>query len=280
MIIWLSSYPKSGNTLMRSFLSSYFFSKDGIFNFELLKNIKQYPNDDLFAQLGVNIADPHEVAKSHIRVQEFINKDKKSFKFLKTHSSFVKMDGFSFTDLANTLGVIHIVRDPRDVAVSFAHHNNQSIEKTAEMINKDFFLHDADLKDKIPTYMGSWSLNYNSWNTFNKTGKYLLIKFEDLIKDRKKNFKKILNFIKVLTKSNFEINDKKIDVILQEIEFEKLKKLEEKEGFNEARTDDKGNKIKFFREGKSNSWKKTLDPIIKTSIEAVCQKEMKELGYL
>jgi len=279
MIIWLASYPKSGNTLMRSFLSSYFFSKDGTFSFELLKNIKQYPHVDLFTKLGVNIADPHEIAKSHIRVQEFINKDKKSFKFLKTHSSFVKMDGFSFTDLANTLGVIHIVRDPRDVAISFAHHFNQSIKKTIEYINKDFVL-DGDIKDRVPVYTGSWSLNYNSWKTFDKTEKYLLINFEYLIKYKEDCFKKILNFIKVLTKSNFEINDKKIKKILQEIEFEKLKKLEEKEGFNEAMTDKTGNKIRFFREGKSKNWKKTLDPIIRTSIEAVCQKEMKELGYL
>ena len=279
MIIWLASYPKSGNTLMRSFLSSYFFSNDGTFNFELLKNIKQYPNGDLFKQLGVNINDPNEIAKSHIRVQEFINKDKKSFKFLKTHSSFVKMNGFSFTDLANTLGVIHIVRDPRDVVVSFAHHNNQSIEKTTEMINKDFAL-GANPKDKMPVYMGSWSRNYNSWKVFNNKRKYLLIKFEDLIQDKEENFKKILNFIKALTKSNFEINDKKIRKILQEIEFDKLKKLEEKEGFNEAKTDEKGKNIPFFREGKSNNWKKTLDSTIKTSIEAACQKEMEELKYL
>ena len=64
MIIWLASYPKSGNTLTRSFLSSYFFSKDGTFSFDLLKNIKQYPHDELFAQLGVNLRDKHEVAKS------------------------------------------------------------------------------------------------------------------------------------------------------------------------------------------------------------------------
>ena len=279
MIVWLASYPKSGNTLMRSFLSSYFFSKDGTFSFELLKNIKQYPNANLFTQCGVNIDDPHEIAKSHIRVQEFINKDKKSFKFLKTHSSFVKMDGFSFTDLANTLGAIHIVRDPRDVAVSFAHHENQSIEKATEMINKDFTL-GVNSKDLMPVYMGSWSLNYNSWKAFNNNGRYLLIKFEDLIQDKEENFKKILNFIKVLTKSNFEINNKKIKKILQEIDFKKLKKLEEKEGFNEAKTDEKGNKIPFFREGKSNNWQKKLDPIIKTSIEAACQKEMVELGYL
>jgi hypothetical protein len=132
----------------------------------------------------------------------------------------------------------------------------------------------------MPVYMGSWSLNYNSWKAFNNNGRYLLIKFEDLIQDKEENFKKILNFIKVLTKSNFEINNKKIKKILQEIDFKKLKKLEEKEGFNEAQTDEAGNKISFFREGKSNNWKKKLDPIIKTSIEFACQKEMKELGYL
>ena len=279
MIIWLASYPKSGNTLMRSFLSSYFFSKDGTFSFELLKNIKQYPNGDLFTQCGVNIEDPHEIAKSHIRVQEFINKDKKSFKFLKTHSSFVKMDGFSFTDLDNTLGVIHIVRDPRDVVVSFAHHNNQSIEKTTEMINKNFAL-GASKKERVPVYMGSWSFNYNSWKIFKNKEKYLLIKFEDLIQNKEENFKKILDFIKKLTKSKFEIDDKKIKKILQQIEFEKLKKLEEKEGFSEAKTDKKGKKIAFFRLGKINNWKSRLDTNIKTSIEVACQKEMKELGYL
>ena len=78
----------------------------------------------------VNLRDKHEITKSHIRVQEFLNKEKNEFKFLKTHSSFVKMDGFSFSNLDNTLGVIHIVRDPRDVVISFAHHNNQTIEKT------------------------------------------------------------------------------------------------------------------------------------------------------
>ncbi len=279
MIIWLASYPKSGNTLMRSFLSSYFFSKDGTFSFELLKNIKQYPNGDLFTRLGVNIKDPHEIAKSHIRVQEFLNKDKKSFKFLKTHSSFVKMDGFSFTDLANTLGVIHIVRDPRDVVVSLAHHNNQSIEKTTEIINRDFVM-GAHAKDRMPIYMGSWSHNYNSWKVFNNKGKYLLIKFEDLIQDKEENFKKILIFIKNLTKSKFEIDDKKIKKILQEIEFEKLKKLEEKEGFDEAKTDEKGDKIRFFREGKSNNWKSKLDMNIQDSIESACYNEMKELCYL
>ena len=279
MIIWLASYPKSGNTLTRIFLSSYFFSKDGTFSFELLKNIKQYPHNELFKQLGVNLRDKHEIAKSHIRVQEFLNKKKNEFKFLKTHSSFVKMDGFSFSNLDNTLGVIHLVRDPRDVVISYAHHNNQTIEKTVELICEDRVLA-SDEDDKVPVYLGSWSFNYNSWKIFDQKNKYLLIKFEDLVNAKEKFFKKILIFIKEITKSNFEIDDKKIKKILQEIDFEKLKKLEKTKGFDEAKTDDKGNKINFFREGKSNNWEKKLDIKVKDLIESKCQKEMKELGYL
>ena len=54
MIIWLASYPKSGNTLVRSMLSSYFFSKDGIFNFDLLNNIKKFPDFGVFKTLGIS----------------------------------------------------------------------------------------------------------------------------------------------------------------------------------------------------------------------------------
>jgi len=279
MILWLASYPKSGNTLLRSFLSTYFFSDDGIFNFDLLDNIKQYPQSAFFYNLGININDKHEVAKSHIQAQQVINKKGKNFKILKTHSGLVKMDGYSFTDFNNSLGVIYIVRDPRDVVLSFAHHNNETIEETIKKINGNYIL-DGDIKNKIPVYMGSWSLNYNSWKQFQKSGRYFLIKYEDLILNKKDNFKKTLNFIKKITNAKFEIQDEKIEKIIDQIEFSKLKKLEEKVGFKEARKDKKGNKINFFREGRSKQWQYNLDLKTRNLIENVCENEMKELGYL
>ena len=74
MIIWLASYPKSGNTLVRSMLAAYFFSQDGVYNFELIKNIKQFPAINLFENLGMNIKDDLEVIKNYIKVQESFNK--------------------------------------------------------------------------------------------------------------------------------------------------------------------------------------------------------------
>ena len=279
MILWLASYPKSGNTLLRSFLSTYFFSKDGNFNFDLLRNIKQYPNNKLFLELGVDISNRHEIAKNHLNAQKLINQNKKSFQFWKTHSSFVKMDGYSFTDLNNTLGVIYIVRDPRDVVISYAHHNNQTIEQTLKMINQNYIL-GAEIKDSIPVYLGSWSYNYNSWKVFKNINKYLLIKYEELVLNDEKYFEKILLFIKNMSKMDFDISEKKIKKVLEEIKFEKLKKLEKEKGFHESKKDDKGNTINFFRSGKTKQWKNNLDLKTKNMIEEVCQKEMKELGYI
>ena len=279
MILWLASYPKSGNTLLRSFLSTYFFSKDGNFNFDLLRNIKQYPNNKLFLELGVDISNRHEIAKNHLNAQKLINQNKKSFQFWKTHSSFVKMDGYSFTDLNNTLGVIYIVRDPRDVVISYSHHNNQTIEQTLKMINQNYIL-GAEIKDSIPVYLGSWSYNYNSWKVFKNINKYLLIKYEKLILNDEKYFEKILLFIKNISKMDFDISEKKIKKVLEEIKFEKLKKLEKEKGFHESKKDDKGNTINFFRSGKTKQWKNNLDLKTKNMIEEVCQKEMKELGYI
>ena len=54
MIVWLASYPKSGNTLIRSMLSAYYFSSDGEYNFELVKNIRQFPSAALFEREGVD----------------------------------------------------------------------------------------------------------------------------------------------------------------------------------------------------------------------------------
>jgi hypothetical protein len=83
MFIWLASYPKSGNTLVRSMLSAYFFSEDGNYNFELIKNIKQFPHGGFFLKMGIDINNQNETVKNYIKAQESFNK-KNAIQFLKT----------------------------------------------------------------------------------------------------------------------------------------------------------------------------------------------------
>ena len=279
MIIWLASYPKSGNTFLRSLLSSYFFSENGRFSFELLKHIQQYPNTELFMNLGVDINDKIEVAKNYIKTQEIINK-LSNIQFWKTHSSFCEMfNQYNFSDLKNSLGVIYVVRDPRNVATSFANHNSKSIDETIDLMMNDLAI--GNEKDEVDVYMGSWSFNYNSWKIFKPTNRYLLIKYEDLISNTKQIFINIIKFINRVSNSTIQINEKKINNILETTNFDYMQKLEAQYGFKEAKINEKtGKKVNFFNLGPKNDWKNSLKSKSTKNIELKFKTEMKELGYL
>ena len=279
MIIWLASYPKSGNTFLRSLLVSYFHTKKGKFDFNLLKNIEQFPDSEIFKKIGIDINDKYQVSKNYIRVQEEINKDNK-LKFFKTHSSFCKMyNEFNFSDLKNSLGVIYIVRDPRNIISSFANHNSQSIENTFEVMSNDLTI--GNEKNDLEVYLGSWNFNYNSWKIYQSSGKYLLVKYEDLVSKTNKIFTQILEFVQKVSHHQFLIDKNKIEKVVDATIFSKMQNLEKKYGFDEAKLNDStGKKVKFFNLGPKNDWRNILDNKIKKKIENKFSKEMQELGYL
>ena len=287
MIIWLASYPKSGNTLLRSMISSYFFTKEGKFNFKILNNINQFPDFKIFENCGINTSDQMEIVKNYINVQKQINiKDKNLIRFVKTHSAFRSINGHQFTDLNNSLGVIYIVRDPRSVAKSYANHNQMSLERASDrMLEYNATLgglkNPINEADKILTHMGSWSSNYESWKEFKKSSRYLLIKYEDMIKDKEKTFITILKFIHKLVGSKFSIDDDKLKNILETTSFEYMQKLEKNFGFEESvklKKDSEQNT--FFKYGPKINTPETLPAAIKKKLEVSLKKEMEELGYL
>jgi len=284
MFVWLASYPKSGNTLVRSLLGAYFFSKNGVHNFDLIKNIKQFPNTDLFEALGLDLKNEKELIKNYIKAQEFINK-KNEVQFFKTHSYLFNIEGNGFTDLNNSLGAIYIVRDPRNVVSSLANFLNITITKATDHLIYSPHIGGIENSKKkeeiIKTYTGTWGGNFNSWKTFKSSGKYLLIKYEDLISDKEKSFKKILKFIYKLKNIKFDIDEIKIKNVIQSTSFENMRNLEKEKGFSEARINNETKeKIPFFNLGPKNDWKKSLDLEIIKKIEKTFKKEMKELGYL
>lgn len=284
MIVWLASYPKSGNTLLRSMLSAYFFSKDGVSDFDLIKNIKQFPTIELFENMGIDVKKEEEVIKNYINVQAFYNK-KNSVQFLKTHSYLFNIKNHGFTDLNNSLGSIYIVRDPRNVVTSLANFYNISPEEACDNMIKSYRIPgDLSLKsgsERTTLYIGTWALNFNSWKSFKFQDKYLLVKYEDLINQKEKTFIKVLHFIFRLKKKIPHINLDKIKNIISSTSFSKMKKKEQEEGFHESSTNEKTKeKISFFNLGPHNDWKNLLEPKLIRRIEKAFEKEMKELGYL
>ena len=277
MILWLASYPKSGNTLLRSILATYFFSEDGIFNFKHLYKIGQFPSLIHFENLGIDTSDSDQIYSNIIKAQELINSSSKQLKFFKTHSALAKINNNNFTDLKNTLGAIYVIRDPRNVVTSFAHHYQiDSDEATTCLLNEKFWNYK---NEKVPkTFLSSWKQNYNSWKQLND--KTLFIKYEDLIKNKKTVLIRVFKFFESLG-AKLELDMVKLNKVIKSTEFEKMKDMETKETFRESIADkETGKKIPFFNLGPKNDWKKILSDENREKIEKAFKEEMLELGYL
>ena len=178
------------------------------------------------------------------------------------------------------MGVIYIARDPRNIILSYANHNSKTQEESAKDLIKGRLLGEDD-HNQINIYPGTWGGNFNSWKSFKNVNKYLLVKYEDLIKDKEKSFYEILKFIYNLKKVDFNFDKKKFQNVIESTSFERMQDLEKNEGFDESMLDNKtGKKIKFFSLGKKRNWKGTLKEKIKNQIELAFKKEMQELGYL
>ena len=279
MIIWLASYPKSGNTWVRSFLSAYYYSDDGKFNFKLLNNIKQFPSRDFFNRKILNVEDASDnwlIAQSRI-------KSKGEVCFLKTHNVFGAYKGKNFTTSEFTLGAIYIVRDPRNVITSLMNHYSLNENEALSMINSVYRnLRDENNPEDYSNYsfISSWANNFRSWK-LSKSIETLIIKYEDLENNRFRTFKKIINFTDKLMKLNNKIDFEKLKSSIESTNFDILKKKEELEGFEEAIFSKKDGRTKtFFNLGSENNYKKLIKPQTSKTLKKLFKKEMKELGYI
>ena len=280
MIIWLASYPKSGNTWMRSIISALLYSDDGDFNFNLLRKIDQFPEKKYFKYFIKNYGDFNEIKKNWIVAQDKINLDGK-IKLFKTHQGKYTVEGNSFTNNDNTLATIYIVRDPRNLVQSISNHYTKSLEDSCEFLLASKIIGNGknyeDKQGGLYTLLGKWNEHYRSWTT-NKNN-LLLIKYEDLIKNPKAQLERTIDFLKKYL--TFETDKNKINKILETTSFNNLKKLEKEGQFNENTQNKKdGGKVNFFHLGPKNLWHKNLNEKIVSKIEKNFFIEMKELGYL
>ena len=225
MIIWLASYPKSGNTWVRTFLSTLIYSENNNVSFENLGRIRTFPKIRDFHGLCNNVQNRDELIKKWITAQEVLNLNP-DLKIFKTHNVMCNVKGYNFSNLKNSLGVIHVVRDPRNVLSSIMNHFSISDQNEAKrFIFNDYNwigLTDNDEKKnvEIPIYIGSWGFHFNSWKTFPKN--YLLIKYENLLKDPEKEFHKLSEFVKKFIRIDKDKN--MIQKIIEQTSFSNMQK--------------------------------------------------------
>lgn len=280
MIIWLASYPKSGNTWVRSIISSLLYSNDGNFNFELMLRVSQFPEKKYFKDFVNDFSNFNEIKESWISAQDKINLDNQ-IKILKTHQGKYTVGKNSFTNDQNTLATIYIVRDPRTLISSISNHYTLPIDSVCDFLTTPQIIGNTkkweDKETGMQCLLGKWNDHYRSW-TRNKNN-FLLIKYEDLIQNPENELEKIINFLKKYL--DVKTNDNKNKKILETTSFKNLKEMEQKGLFKENVLNKKDDsKVNFFHLGPANNWKDTLNEDVKNKIEKNFYNEMKELGYL
>tara|TARA_Y100000996_G_scaffold407455_1_gene385070 strand:+ start:874 stop:1707 length:834 start_codon:yes stop_codon:yes gene_type:complete len=277
MIIWLASYPKSGNTWVRVFLNSLFYTKNNDSDINNL-TIGQFPNRKHFENITKNIDDINEFSKNCINAQLKLNLSNET-RFLKTHHAYWQNEKYKFTDVQTTLGVIYIVRDPRNVITSLKNHFNfDNYNEALKFLLDDrkvIGIKNSKREADLPHIISSWKNHFNSWKKMSKN--YLLIKYENLINSPEIEFQKITNYLEKLLNKKFE--KKKFLDAIKKSNFDNLKKKEKANGFIEAPISLSQSNL-FFNMGPKNDWRKLLDKEISEQIERKFKAEMLELNYL
>ena len=283
MIFWIASYPKSGNTWLRALISAYYYSKDGVFNQNILKNIGQFPEKKYLTGFDHNQKEVGDTARFWIKAQEKINEDKK-LRFFKTHNIFGEVNNCKFSNKQNSAGCIYIVRDPRNVITSIKNHYELDDVKALKwMTNSKKFIYDVERVGQYGysdfQFISSWSTNYKSWKV-QKEIPIKIIRYEDLLKETYVVFKGIVEFINNTLRIKEKINKDKLKKSVGSTFFDKLKNDEKNNGFVEA-VPSKINKekIPFFNLGPDNDWKKILDKDQQIKLNDMFEEDLIELGY-
>lgn len=274
-IYWLASYPKSGNTWTRTLLTNYLGKKEVPADINALKTDSIASARNLFDEyVGLASSDLSEEQIKIYRpyVYQLMNEESERDLYVKVHDAYsLNSKNKPIIPTSVTKGVIYILRNPHDVAVSYAHHANQPIEKMVQALCDEtctIAQNKTEQAQQLSQLLLSWSGHIESW-TESELNVYV-IRYEDMKTDPFTTFKGMLEFM------NIEVDD---DALLQAInfsDFDTLKKQESNDGFKERSSKAKS----FFRKGQIGSYRKELNNAQIEKIKKCHQKTMVKYGYL
>jgi transposase len=250
--IWLVSYPKSGNTWVRLFLHA-------LQNNASLESLNKIDSTNGIASsrfiadeyLGVESSELPDKIIQTLRPQIFVKwaENLQDDAIVKVHDAAFHNGTFTFPKEV-TKNIILIVRNPFDMAASYANHMQISIEKAIVALcngHNSLAKNNKKLNNQLTQYMGSWSDFYNSWKNAYRNDLHI-VKYEDLKNNPLETFTKIVEIL------NWNYSKEQRSAAIQAVEFDKLKNLEDKKGFKEKPTHTKN----FFRKGEVGGWRNEI----------------------
>ena len=275
-IVWLASYPKSGNTWLRIFLSNLFSDSPIPVNINDLTDTPISSNWAIIdSYLGMNSSEltAEEIDKLRPEVFRRFSDEKEGIEYLMTHEAWtLNSRGKPIFPREITKGVVYIIRNPLDIAISYSYHNGESIDDTIALLNNDLSkISETNERLSIQTQqiLTSWSNHVCSWTDTSMLPVHV-IRFEDMLDHPLQTFKGALDFI------DFEYKESEIMRVINNSSFDTLKAMETEHGFKERSMHSEA----FFRKGKSNNWESELSLTQINEIVNHHNRIMKRFGYL
>jgi hypothetical protein len=253
-IYWLASYPKSGNTWLRAFLANYRSGTDRPADINELGDgwtaVRRATFDEY---VGLECSSLTESQIEYYRplMYERMALDSPQSLFFKVHDAYIRNgDGEPIFAARATAGAIYLIRNPMDVAVSYAHHQAKPIDEIIlQMASGETMLAGAtETGNQLPQRLTSWSGHVRSWA--GEPGLNIhIVRYEDLVRHPCSAFSSIIRF------SGLEFDEPRLRKAIEFSAFDSLRAQEKAHGFREKQPAAKS----FFREGKAGSWRNCLN---------------------
>tara|TARA_R110002074_G_scaffold379455_1_gene557701 strand:+ start:1134 stop:1973 length:840 start_codon:yes stop_codon:yes gene_type:complete len=271
-LVWLASYPKSGNTWMRTFLHNLFQNGSKPVDLNKLDDFCLGVSHSFwyrkYTSTPLGELSPEEIAKYRPLVQADMTHVFPDSVFVKTHHFLGEHDGVGLHNMEVTAGGIYIVRNPLDVVLSMVPHFGVPIDDAISVMANEAAGTDHT-NNHVPEHYGSWSTNVRSW-TQNPNPQLLVLRYEDMLAKPRTSFKRVANFL------GLQPPAERLEKAIRFSSFKVLKAQEQKSGFHEKPEVSKA----FFREGKSEQWRRVLTPEQVKRIIADHGEQMQRFDYI
>ncbi len=276
-IIWLASYPKSGNTWMRIPLTNYLRDADEPADINSLgtggpiASARQAFDD----HVGIEASDLTEAEIERYRpfVYDQISEAAEETVFLRIHDAFTyTREGYPLISKAATKGVIYLTRNPLDVAVSYAHHSNIPVKKAVKAMGKSehAFVSNPDrLHNQLVQRLLTWSGHVKSWLDEPDLD-VQVVRYEDMKATTAEAFVKVIRF------ADLEEDGERVAKAVKFSEFKQIQKQEQEQGFGEKMP----RLESFFPKGEVGSWREQLTEDMIQKLIDDHGDVMKRFGYV
>ena len=274
---WLVSYPKSGNTWMRMMLASLLAGGAPVDINQTGEEIGVSTYAEMDEFLGVESSEltEAEIARARPALHAaMLGYAEGPLVLRKVHDRFWRTErGEAVFDGGLTRAAVYILRDPRDVAVSYAHHRGVPLDRVIEVMadpEEALAQSRSGQRKQLSQPVGDWSGHVRSWVEQTEIP-VLTLRYEDLRQDPAGGLRAAADFLGI------PAGEGAVAAAVAATQFDLLRAQEQANGFRErhSRSTDL-----FFRKGVAGDWKTALSGEQRAEIEARHGEVMGRFGYL